>query len=141
MLNYIATIAVSAFFVPHYLAVCWEPLRQNPWDIVFGVVVIAFLVVLNIVGIQESARVNIFLAVADFATQLLLVLLGFILVFSPEVLKANVHLGVAPTWSSFFLSIPIAMLAYTGIETVSNLSEEAGDACPTIPRAVHFVDF
>jgi APA family basic amino acid/polyamine antiporter len=93
----------------------------------------------NIVGIQESARINIFLAVADFATQLLLVLLGFVLVFSPSVLKANIHLGVAPTWSSFFLSIPIAMLAYTGIETVSNLSEEARDPLRTIPRAVLFV--
>ncbi|HET7556397.1 MAG TPA: universal stress protein [Gaiellaceae bacterium] len=139
MLNYIATIAVSAFFVPHYLSVFWPPLRQNPWDIVFGIVVIALLVLLNIVGIQESARVNIFLAVADFATQLLLVLLGFVLVFSPQVLKANIHLGVAPTWSSFFLSIPIAMLAYTGIETVSNLSEEARDPLRTIPRAVLFV--
>jgi APA family basic amino acid/polyamine antiporter len=139
MLNYIATIAVSAFFVPHYLSVFWSPLRQNPWDIVVGVAVIALLVVLNIVGIQESARVNIFLAVADFATQLLLVVLGFVLVFSPEVLKSNVHLGVAPTWGSFFLSIPVAMLAYTGIETVSNLSEEARDPLRTIPRSVLFV--
>jgi len=139
MLNYIATIAVSAFFVPHYLSVFWAPLRQNPWDIVFGIVVIVLLVLLNIVGIQESANINIVLAVADFATQLLLVLLGFVLVFSPEVLKANVQLGVAPTWSSLFLSIPVAMLAYTGIETVSNLSEEARDPLRTIPRAVLFV--
>jgi APA family basic amino acid/polyamine antiporter len=139
MLNYIATIAVSAFFVPHYLSVFWPPLRQNPWDVVFGIVVIALLVLLNVVGIQESARINIFLAVADFATQLLLVVLGFVLVFSPEVLKSNVSLGVAPTWSSFFLSIPVAMLAYTGIETVSNLSEEARDPLRTIPRAVLWV--
>ena len=33
MLNYIITIAISAFFVPHYLSIFWEPLRQNPWDI------------------------------------------------------------------------------------------------------------
>jgi APA family basic amino acid/polyamine antiporter len=139
MLNYIATIAVSAFFVPHYLSVFWAPLRQNPWDIVFGIVVIGLLVLLNIVGIQESANINIFLAVTDFATQLLLVLLGFVLVFSPDVLKANVHLGVAPTWSAFFLSVPVAMLAYTGIETVSNMSEEARDPIRTIPRSVLFV--
>ena len=139
MLNYIATIAVSAFFVPHYLSVFWEPLRQNPWDIVFGIVVIFVLVVVNIVGIQESARINIFLAVADFATQLLLVAVGAILVLSPSILKANIHLGVAPTWSNFALSIPVAMLAYTGIETVSNMSEEARDPVRTVPRAVMFV--
>src|SRR5574338_397115 len=37
MLNYLATVAVSAFFVPHYLSVFWEPLKQNPWDIVVGI--------------------------------------------------------------------------------------------------------
>ncbi|HKD94634.1 MAG TPA: APC family permease, partial [Gaiellaceae bacterium] len=132
MLNYIATIAVSAFFVPHYLSVFWEPLRQNPWDIVGGIVVIAALVVVNIVGVQESAKLNVVLAVADFATQLLLVLLGFVLVFSPHILVSNVHLGVAPTWNEFFIAIPIAMLAYTGIETVSNLSEEARDPLRTV---------
>ncbi|HEY3463304.1 MAG TPA: universal stress protein [Gaiellaceae bacterium] len=139
MLNYIATIAVSAFFVPHYLSVFWSPLRQNPWDIVVGIVVIAVLVVINVVGVQESAKVNVVLAVTDFATQLLLVLLGFILVFSPHVLVSNVHLGVAPTWGKLFLSIPVAMLAYTGIETVSNMSEEARDPIRTVPRAVLFV--
>ncbi|HEX3687892.1 MAG TPA: amino acid permease, partial [Gaiellaceae bacterium] len=43
MLNYVATIAVSAFFVPHYLSVFWPPLRENPWDVVGGIVVIAAL--------------------------------------------------------------------------------------------------
>jgi len=139
MLNYVITIAISAFFVPHYLSIFWTPLRENPWDIIGGVAVIGFLVVLNIIGIQESARVNIGLAAIDFATQVLLVLLGFALVFSPAVLKANVHWGVAPTWSSFLLAIPIGMIAYTGIETVSNLSEEARDPVRSIPRSIKMV--
>ena len=74
------------------------------------------------------------LAVVDFATQLLLVLLGFALIFSPHVLSRNVHWGVAPTWSDFLLAIPVAMIAYTGIETVSNLAEEARDPARNIPR-------
>src|SRR4051812_17340731 len=140
MLNYIITIAISAFFVPHYLSIFWGPLRENPWDIVGGVVVVVVLVLLNIVGIQEAARLNIFLAVVDFATQLLLVIVGFALVFHPHVVfSANVHWGVAPTWSSFLLAIPIAMIAYTGIETVSNLAEEARDPPRDIPRAISWV--
>jgi APA family basic amino acid/polyamine antiporter len=139
MLNYIITIAISAFFVPHYLSIFWEPLRQNPWDIIGGAVVIVFLVALNIVGIQESARINVGLAGIDFATQVLLVLLGFALVFSPHILVTNVHFGTAPTWSNFLLAIPIAMIAYTGIETVSNLSEEARDPVRSIPRSIVMV--
>ena len=139
MLNYVITIAISAFFVPHYLSIFWAPLKQNPWDIIGGVVVIAFLVGLNIVGIQESAKLNIALAVVDFATQLLLVLLGFILILSPHTLHANIHLGTAPTWSQFFLAIPVGMIAYTGIETVSNLAEEARDPVRSIPRSISMV--
>ena len=139
MLNYIITIAISAFFVPHYLSIFWGPLRQNPWDVVGGGIVIALLVTLNIVGIQESAKVNIGLALVDFATQVLLVLIGFALIFSPHVLASNIHFGVAPTWSQFLLAIPVAMIAYTGIETVSNLAEEARDPVKNIPRAISFV--
>jgi basic amino acid/polyamine antiporter, APA family len=139
MLNYIITIAISAFFVPHYLSIFWEPLRTNPWDIIVGAGVIVVLVTLNIVGIQESARINVGLAGIDFATQVLLVLLGFVLVFSPHILVKNVHFGTAPTWGHFLLAIPIAMIAYTGIETVSNLSEEARDPVRSIPRSILMV--
>src|SRR5215468_3406763 len=140
MLNYIITIAISAFFVPHYLSIFWGPLRENPWDIVGGVTVVVVLVLLNIIGIQEAARLNIFLAVVDFATQLLLVIIGFALIFNAHVVfSANIHWGVAPTWQNFFLAIPIAMIAYTGIETVSNLAEEARDPPRDIPRAISWV--
>src|SRR2546423_327698 len=33
MLNYIITVAISAFFVPHYLSIFWEPLRTIPRSI------------------------------------------------------------------------------------------------------------
>ena len=139
MLNYIITIAISAFFVPHYLSIFWAPLRQNPWDIIVGALVIVLLVLLNVVGIQESAKLNIFLALIDFGTQLLLVLLGFALIFSPSTLSDNVHWGTAPTWSQFFIAIPVAMIAYTGIETVSNLAEETRDPVKSIPRSIGLV--
>ena len=139
LLNYVITIAISAFFVPHYLSIFWEPLKDNPWDVVGGAAVIVLLVGLNIVGIKEAAGLNIFLAVIDFATQLLLVVIGFVLIFSPSILKANIHWGVAPTWKDFFLAIPVAMIAYTGIETVSNLAEEARDPPRDIPRSIRLV--
>src|ERR1041385_6942380 len=139
ILNYIITVAISAFFVPHYLSIFWEPLRTNPWDIIGGIVVIVLLVLLNIVGIREAASLNIFLALVDFATQLLLVILGFALIFSPHTLKSNIHWGLAPTWANFALAIPVAMIAYTGIETVSNLAEEARDPVRSIPNAIRWV--
>jgi APA family basic amino acid/polyamine antiporter len=140
MLNYVITIAISAFFVPHYIGgLFWGPLRHSPGDIVFGVLVVVVLAVVNVFGVNEAARLNIFLAVADFATQLLLVVLGCLLVFSPHTLSGNVHWGVAPTWRNFIVAIPVAMIAYTGIETISNMAEEARDEATTIPRAINRV--
>jgi len=139
MLNYVITIAISAFFVPHYLSIFWGPLRENPWDVIGGSLVIILLVALNVVGIKEAAGLNVFLALIDFGTQLLLVVIGFALIFNPTILVDNVHWGVTPTWSSFFLAIPVAMIAYTGIETVSNLSEEARDPPRDIPRSIRLV--
>ena len=139
MLVYVVTVAVSAFFVPHYLSIFWEPLRTNPWDIVGGAIVIVVLVVLNIVGVTEAAKLSITLAVIDFATQVLLVVIGFVLVFSPEILTENIHWGVAPTWGNLAIAIPVAMLAYTGVETVSNLAEEARDPVRTVPNAYKLV--
>ncbi|HEU5213065.1 MAG TPA: universal stress protein [Gaiellaceae bacterium] len=139
MLVYVVTVATSAFFVPHYLSIFWEPLKTNPWDIVGGAIVIVSLVVLNIVGVQEATRLSIVLAVIDFATQVLLVLLGFVLVFSPQILVDNVHWGIAPTWSDLAIAIPVAMLAYTGVETVSNLAEEVRDPVRSVPNAYKLV--
>ncbi len=136
MLNYIITVAISAFFVPHYLAVFWPWLGDSPGDILGGIAVIVFLAALNVKGTQESTRLNLILAIADLCTQVVLVIIGLVLVFSPQVLVDNVHLGVAPSWGDFLLGIAVGMIAYTGIETISNMSEEAKDASKTIPKGV-----
>jgi basic amino acid/polyamine antiporter, APA family len=138
MLNYTITVAISAFFVPHYLAVFWPWLGDSPGDIIGGAVLILALALINIRGTEESAKLNLILAVADLATQVILVGIGLVLVLSPEILVDNVNLGVAPTWSDFALGIAVGMIAYTGIETISNMAEEARDAARTIPRSVGF---
>jgi APA family basic amino acid/polyamine antiporter len=136
MLNYTITVAISAFFVPHYLAVFWPWLGDSPGDIVGGAVLIVGLALINIRGTEESAKLNLVLAVADLATQVILVGIGLVLVLSPEVLVDNVHFGVAPTWTDFLLGIAVGMIAYTGIETISNMAEEAKEAAKSIPRSV-----
>jgi basic amino acid/polyamine antiporter, APA family len=132
MLNYIITVAISAFFVPHYLAVFWEPLGEAPGDIIAGAALIAFLAALNVKGTEESATFNLILAVGDLLTQLVLVVIGVVLVLDPQILVDNVELGVAPTWGNFALGIAVGMIAYTGIETISNMSEEAKDSSRTV---------
>src|SRR5215217_1467320 len=140
MLTYVITVAISAFFVPHYIGgLFWDPLRSSQGDIVVGAIVIVALAFINVRGVKESTTLNVTLAVTDFLTQLLLVLIGVVLVLSPSTLVDNVQLGIAPTWKNFALAIPIGMLAYTGIETISNMAEEARDETKTIPVAINRV--
>ncbi|MBU3691758.1 MAG: APC family permease [Solirubrobacterales bacterium] len=139
MLNYTITAAISAYFVPHYLAVFWAPLGSAPGDVIAGAVVILALAALNIRGAEESTRFNLVLTILDIATQVVLVAIGVFLVLSPDVLVSNVQLGIAPTWPDFALGIAVGMIAYTGIETISNMSEEARDAARTVPQGVILV--
>src|SRR3954468_20851465 len=140
-LDYIITIAISAFFVPHYLGAFFPVLRHNPGDIIGGIAVIAILAVLNIRGLRESANLNIFLAITDLLTQVALIVLGAALIFHPGTLIDQVHLGVVPTWTEVIFALSISMVAYTGIETVSNMAEEARDPDTDVPKTVNYVLF
>jgi basic amino acid/polyamine antiporter, APA family len=138
-LDYIITIAISAFFVPHYLGAFFPSLTHNPGDIIGGIVTIVLLAALNIRGLGESAKLNLFLAVADLCTQVLLVGLGIVLVLNPSLLVNQVHLGTVPSWTQVIFALSVAMVAYTGIETVSNMAEESKDPGHDIPKAVNLV--
>ncbi len=138
-LDYILTIAISAFFVPHYLGAFWPALTHPPGDVIGGITVIALLAWLNIRGIGESANLNLILAVLDLATQVLIICIGAVLVLNPSLLVHQVDLGTMPTYSHLIFALSLAMLAYTGIETVSNMAEEAVDPGRDVPRAVNYI--
>ncbi len=139
MLDYIVTVAISAYFVPNYLSVFWPALKTFPYNSIGGIVTIVFLVALNVVGIKEAARLNIVLALLDLGTQILLMVMGVVLLLQPKLLLDQIQLGVAPTWSHLIYGISIGTIAYTGIETVSNMSEEAANPDRDVPRAINYV--
>jgi APA family basic amino acid/polyamine antiporter len=146
LLNYMATVSISSYFAISYLGVFgkyvpfFQLLQTNDaWHVGATVALIAFLIVINIIGIQESSALNLALALMDLVTQIVLVILGLILLLNVQVVISNIHWGVAPTWGSFLASISIAMVTYTGIETISNLSEEAKNPGRSVPRATYAV--
>jgi len=146
LLNYTATVSISAYFAISYLAFLGKyvsilnPLTGQTAHVVATVVLIAALIVVNVIGIQESSAINLVLAFTDLVTQVVLVILGIILLLSFPVIIHNLdHLGVAPTWGNFLAGISIAMVTYTGIETISNLSEEAKNPGRNVPLATVWV--
>lgn len=145
LLNYTATVSISAYFAISYLGIFGrfvpliQTLKADEWHVAATVILICALIVLNVFGIQESSLLNLVLAFTDLVTQFVLVILGLVLLLNVRTVISNIHLGVAPTWGNFLASVSIAMVSYTGIETISNLSEEAKNPGRSVPRATFWV--
>jgi basic amino acid/polyamine antiporter, APA family len=135
-LDYLIVIALSALFLPHYVAGAFFTKIHRPWDVVAGCGVIAGIAVLRLLHRTRLHRWALIVALVDFATQLLLVGLGLALLFSPHALSAGTSLGTTPSWHSIAFAVPLAMLAYTGLETVANLAEETRRPGRDLPRSL-----
>jgi APA family basic amino acid/polyamine antiporter len=135
-LDYLIVIALSALFLPHYVAGAFFTKVHRPWDVVAGCGVIAGVAVVRLLHRTRLHRWALIVALVDLGTQLLIVILGMALLFSPDALTAGTSLGTTPTWHSIAFAIPLAMLAYTGLETVANLAEEARRPGRDLPRSL-----
>jgi APA family basic amino acid/polyamine antiporter len=137
-LDYLIVIALSTLFLPHYLGAAFQldGLREAPWDAVVAVGVIAAIAAVRLARHSSLYTVALVVAALDLAVQLLLVLLGLALLLAPEPLDATLALGEWPGWGDIAYALPLALLAYTGLETVANLAEEAREPGRTLPRSL-----
>ena len=135
-LDYLIVIALSALFLPHYVAGAFFTKIDRPWDVVVGCAVIAGIAAVRLLHRTRLYRWALVVALVDLATQLLLIGLGMAVLFSPDALTKGTSLGTNPTWHSIAFALPLAMLAYTGLETVSNLAEETRRPGRDLPRSL-----
>ena len=136
MLSYIVTISISAFTIPPYLGFFWEPLKGSPIaGTIASMGIVFFLMVINIIGIKETSFINIGAAILDIATQVSLVVIGFIILFDPQVLFHRI-IDNWPTMENLILGIALASIAYTGIETMSQMAEETKQPEKRVPKAL-----
>ena len=137
-LDYLIVIALSALFFPHYLGLALGigAIAHHPGD------VIAACVLIVLIGFSRLARrtrlysFGIAVPLLDLVTQTLLVVLGFALLFSSSALTRGLSLGTSPTWHQLAFALPLAMLAYTGLETVANYAEEIRAPGRDLPRSL-----
>jgi APA family basic amino acid/polyamine antiporter len=136
MLSYIVTISISAFTIPPYLGFFWEPFKASPiMGTLTSMAIVVFLMTINVIGIKETSIVNIGAAVLDITTQVALVIIGFILLFNPPVLFHRI-IDNWPTAENLVFGIALASIAYTGIETMSQMAEETKQPEKRVPRAL-----
>ena len=137
-LDYLIVIALSTLFLPHYLGASLSApsLTESPWDVVIAVGVITTIVAVRLARHSRIHTAALALALLDISVQLLIVVIGFAVVFSPDVLTGGFDFAVGQGWGDLVYALPLAMLAYTGLETVANLAEETREPGKVLPRSL-----
>jgi basic amino acid/polyamine antiporter, APA family len=137
-LDYLIVISLSALFFGHYLGIALgiDSLARHPGDVITGCVVIAFIALARLARRTRLYTFGIAVPLLDLVTQMLLVILGFGFLFSWQSLTSGLSLGTSPSWHQIAFALPLAMLAYTGLETVANYAEEVRRPGRDLPRSL-----
>jgi APA family basic amino acid/polyamine antiporter len=146
LFDYIITIAISAFAIAPYLQV-FIPYFRNTcenhqmWHMAFTVGIIFLLYLLNVRGIKHSTKLSFILTTFTLITQLVIVGISLYCLFNLPTFIHHLKIGGAdklwsPTWSQFIEGTAMAMVAYTGIESIAQLGAETKNPGKTIPKAI-----
>ncbi len=141
LLDYIVTIAISAFAISPYLAIFFDPLKNSNIQISFTVGVIAVLFVVNLFGVRRSTRISFGLMVLALLTQIVIIIMGVVLLLDLPLILHHFKIGVpgvdwSPSWPDFMRGVAMAMVAFTGIESIAQLGSESRQPKKDIPRAI-----
>jgi APA family basic amino acid/polyamine antiporter len=138
VLDYAISISLAALFIPHYVAAAFgEPQYLSSRQ----AVAVAVAIVAGVTVLRSVRRTNLYapavvLSVLDLVVQAGLAVFGLMLLFDWQALQNDVDLGTKPTWSALAFALPLAMVAFTGLEKVSSLASMAKDPVKSVPDAV-----
>ncbi|VVB57853.1 Amino acid permease [Candidatus Anstonella stagnisolia] len=134
MLDYTIDIALFAVASAGYLSFFFPQIR-GAFALTSTLLILA-LVLVNLFGIKESSFVNSLLTIGAIAVIVGIVTIGLATTFSlNEFLSGLRPIGESPGWHNFLYSITLAMVAFIGIESISQGAEETKDPEKTLPRA------
>jgi basic amino acid/polyamine antiporter, APA family len=133
-LDYLIVVALAGLFTPHYVgtALGWDGLTHRPWDALVGVLVILGLAASRLARRTQLYRVAVVVAGLAFVTHVLLIVLGGAFIVARE----GYDVGSTPGWDELAFALPLAMLAYTGLETVANYASETREPGKAVPRGL-----
>jgi basic amino acid/polyamine antiporter, APA family len=137
VLDYTILIAVTALTVPAYLAVFWHPLGHGALRLLLAFGVIAFVALDNLTGVNtRRMRRRLLVTAADLGMQALIIVLGLALAFHPHHLTETISLGTHPTASNLAFALPIAVIAFTGLEAAASIAGEVSATAKETRRLV-----
>lgn len=140
LLDYIVTIAISAFSIAPYLSYFFPELSHPSFQVGLTTGIIIVLFFINLFGVKESTRISLALTIFTLLTQTVIVAIASFASFDLMTLLENMKINsggpVSPTWPEFWKGTAMAMVAYTGIESIAQLGAEAKKPKKNVPKAV-----
>lgn len=134
MLDYTLDISLFAVASAGYLSFFFPFIR--PFFPIATSVIIIFLAAINLFGIRASSSVNSVLTLGTIALILVLLAVGFATTFNFNLFVSDLKpMQGANGLHDFLYSITLAMVAFIGIESISQGAEETKDPEKTLPRA------
>ena len=136
LLDYLMTVAISAFFAGEYLSrlpgMSW--LDDGPRKLIFGIALIATVTLVDMRNIRAAVRISVFVSIAALLIQVTLGVVGVALLFNARQLQWEFEPSHWPGWHGVLQAVPVAMLGFTGFDVVSTLAEETRTARKLIPQ-------
>ncbi|MFN7182258.1 MAG: amino acid permease [Planctomycetota bacterium] len=132
--DYILTVTISAYTAVSYMGAFYSPFKTSEtYHIFYTLLLITLLILINIIGIKKSSIFNVILVGASLLVKGILVILGLLLFFNINYLLNLFSIGsisqiYLPSLKDFVYGLTLAMVAFTGIEAISQLGGEARDA-------------
>lgn len=141
LLDYIVTIAISSFAVGPYLAYFFLSLEDPKIQISFAIGLIAFLFLLNAFGVKQSTKISIVLTFGALAVEAVVIGLGCYYLLDVVTIEHHMRIGdpsvpESPSWTDFWKGTAMAMVAYTGIESIAQLGSESRRPAKIVPKAI-----
>jgi APA family basic amino acid/polyamine antiporter len=122
-LEYLLLIAIAAFATTDYAAVFWEPLDSGLAEFLLAAAVVLAVAWLNIRGSgPRRFERTALLVLADVVLQVLVVVLGLVLLFEPEVLTDPASIAGAPSMKDLLYAFPLVLVAFSGLDASSGLA-------------------
>lgn len=141
LLDYIVTIAISAFAIPPYIRYL-VPFDNTIAVHTFSTMgIIIGLYFLNVFGVKHSGRFSLILAIVTIVSQVFIIVIAAVLLLNLPHIIDQLRIGVpgatwSPSWGEFLKGTAMAMVAYTGIESIAQLAAETKKPTIAIPRSI-----
>jgi APA family basic amino acid/polyamine antiporter len=146
LLDYVVTMAISAFTIPpylkHVLSISGLPTFESIGaHLIATIVILIILCAINVVGVKYSGKINFIFAALTAIAQLFVVGFGVLFLLNLPHVFGQMKVGLAnvdtsPSWGEFLKGMAMAMVAYTGIEAIAQLAGETKKPGSAIPRAI-----